>query len=384
MNSKERVIRAIKGEVVDEIPLGFYAVDSDTVEKVIGHETYVRDKVGRRLAFWEGRRDEVVESYKKDTVEFFEKIDCVDILTLKEAAFVPPEDYEPKSPQEIDDGVWKDDAGRIYKKSEISNEIICVEDPTEKSFKDYSPDDFPVPEEEGLTPPDPSIFEASDYLIEEFTDEKYIAGKSGGLAAFPLIGGMKTGLMLYGAKPEVIRSANHCAVKKKNYLDQYYIRPGQDGVLFEQDMAGTDGPFISPKKFEKNCLPYLKERVRNVKGFDQQVLLHNCGDNRPLMEMFINAGVQAYQSLQPNAGMNLKHLQDKYGSDMTFWGGVDVELLIEGSMKQVREEVRNALVEGAKKPGFILGPSHSIAYGTNYDNFMAMIDEYQKMAGKAV
>jgi hypothetical protein len=31
---------------------------------------------------------------------------------------------------------------------------------------------------------------------------------------------------------------------------------------------------------------------------------------------------------------------------------------------------------GAPGSGFILGPSHSIAYGTKYDNFMAMLDEY--------
>jgi hypothetical protein len=33
------------------------------------------------------------------------------------------------------------------------------------------------------------------------------------------------------------------------------------------------------------------------------------------------------------------------------------------------------------KPGgrFILGASHSIAVGTKYDNFMAMLDEYTKL-----
>ena len=32
------------------------------------------------------------------------------------------------------------------------------------------------------------------------------------------------------------------------------------------------------------------------------------------------------------------------------------------------------------KPGgrFILGSSHSIAVGSNYDNFLAMLDEYEK------
>jgi hypothetical protein len=39
MNSKERVRAAIAKKPVDEIPLGFYAVDYDIVEKVIGRKT---------------------------------------------------------------------------------------------------------------------------------------------------------------------------------------------------------------------------------------------------------------------------------------------------------------------------------------------------------
>ncbi len=32
--------------------------------------------------------------------------------------------------------------------------------------------------------------------------------------------------------------------------------------------------------------------------------------------------------------------------------------------------------------GFILGPSHSIAYGTKYENFMALLDEFVKLRDK--
>ena len=38
-------------------------IDFDTVEKIIGHETYLRAKARSRIAFWEGRHDEVAQSY---------------------------------------------------------------------------------------------------------------------------------------------------------------------------------------------------------------------------------------------------------------------------------------------------------------------------------
>ena len=74
MNGKERVIAAIEKKEVDRIPLGFYAVDYDTIEKVLGRKTYVRNKIEIQIALWEGRRDEVAESLKKDTVDFYNKI----------------------------------------------------------------------------------------------------------------------------------------------------------------------------------------------------------------------------------------------------------------------------------------------------------------------
>ena len=83
MTGKECVRRAIDRQPAPYVPLGFYVVDYDTVEAVIGRETYVRNKIKCQLAFWDGRRDEVVDSLKRDTVEFFQKIDCCDLITFK-------------------------------------------------------------------------------------------------------------------------------------------------------------------------------------------------------------------------------------------------------------------------------------------------------------
>ena len=381
MISKERVKRLIEKKDIDKIPLGFYVVDYEIIEKVIGRPTYVRNKVKTQIALWEGRRDEVVESYKKDTVEFYKKIDCVDILTFKEASILPPSNYQPQVVKKIDENTYKDEKGKIYRTSKETNEISCIYNPDDKIDIDkYTPDMFKFFESE-LKEPDQTIFQAPDYLIENFKDEKFILGSSGGITAFTIIGGMETGLMLYALKPEVIMAANKKSVKIQNFLDKFYIRKGQDGVLLEQDMAGTKGPFISPEIFKKCCFPFLKERVENIKKYLLFVFLHNCGNNIPLMDMFIEAGIDVYQSLQTNAGMDIEFLTKKYGDRIIFWGGISTEILIIGTMEDVRKNVRELIEKFKKKKlRFIIGPSHSIAYGVKYDNFMAMIEEYEKNA----
>lgn len=81
MNKKERVRNAIARKPVDYTPIGLYAVDKHIVARVLGRETYVRNRIQFQKALWDGRRDEAVEGWKKDLVEFYQKIDCVDIVT---------------------------------------------------------------------------------------------------------------------------------------------------------------------------------------------------------------------------------------------------------------------------------------------------------------
>ncbi|HSM24428.1 MAG TPA: uroporphyrinogen decarboxylase family protein, partial [Anaerolineaceae bacterium] len=124
------------------------------------------------------------------------------------------------------------------------------------------------------------------------------------------------------------------------------------------------------------------ERVAQMKKREMQVLLHNCGNNRILMDQLIEAGIQCYQSIQSNAGMDIGELKAEFGSKLAFWGGMPVELLIMGTPEEVRKAVRKTLEIAAPGGGFIFGPSHSIAYGTKYENFMAMLEEFDSLRDK--
>ena len=380
MNSKERVKAAIAKQPTDRVPLGFYLVDHDTISKVIGRHTYLRNRVAQKLAYWEGRRDEVVESMKADISDFYKKIDCADLLTFKEGGFegaaVPPKGFKPeKPPRKIDDNTYEETDGRIWKFSPDANDVALIPNfKISNELKEYSIDEF-----SDLTPPpvpDDSCFEYADYLIKTFGNDRYIAGFSAGLTAVSLIGGTENGLMTLALQPDVVEAFNKRQVFRQNILDDYYIRKGIDGVLAEHDMAGTNGPLISPRMFKELCFPYYRERVQHIKKYVPQVILHNCGNNLPIMDMLVDGGIDAYESIQTTSAMSIKTLLNGYGNRLCVWGAVALESLIDGTPDDARREVRRCFEEAKDAPGFILGPSHSIAFGTKYDNFMAMLDEY--------
>ncbi len=379
MTSQERVQAAIARQPVDRVPMGFYAVDCDTIQRVIGRPTLVRNKVETQIALWEGRRDELVESIKKDTVEFYRKIDCADIILPKEASILPPKDQEVDPPKRIAPDRWEDRHGRIYQAAWEANEIQCIHAPPALE-RTYRVEDFDKPVK--VEPPDPSVFEAVDYVQQELGGERYVAGRTGGITALTLLGGMENGLVMYALQPEVVLAASRHRTAAQNAQDEFVVRGDPPGVLMEQDMAGSNGPLVSPDMFREMCLPFMKKRVKNVKARVPQVIFHNCGRTIPLMEMFIETGIDCYQSLQTTAGMEVGYLKEEYGDRLCFWGGVPVEDLIMGTPQDVRKAVRTAMERGAAGGGFILGPSHSIAFNTKYENFMAMLDEFDRLRDK--
>ena len=376
MNSKERVQAAIARKPVDQVPLGLYVVDHDLVSKVLGRKTYVRNKVEMKIALWQGRREEVVESLKKDTVEFYQKINCVDLILPKEARLVPPKDYDPDPPKKIGEDLWKAKDGTVYRACYESNEMAIVSQP-QMDPEAYTLKEFEEPLE--LKEPDPSAFEVIDYVYEHLGESRYMCALSGGLSVMTLLGGMEQGLLMYGMAPDVVRAATRQLCDLHNFLDPFHIRHGAPGILMEQDMAGTSGPMLSPQMMRECCLPFLRERIQHAKQFAPQVILHCCGNSLPIMDQFVEAGVDCYQSLQTTAGMDLRTLKARFGNQLCFWGGVAVEVLISGTPDDVRKEVRCAMESGAPGGGFILGPSHSVAFNTSYDNFVAMLDEYDRL-----
>ena len=378
MNSRERVIAALRHQSVDRVPYGEFSVDSDTIAKVLGHETFVRNKAGSQIALWEGRRDEVAQSWREDYIAFYRKMDCFDILNVSAlaAGLLPPKDYTPDPPRKIDSETWEDRQGRVYKYSGATRDITMVHDP-ETWTRQFTVEQFekaPLP-----TAPDESVYEVVNALIAEFRGKRFLCGHSGGEAGWQLVGGMERGLMMFVDQPEVVKAAIACELRAGEVRDTWALRDGQDGVLWGADFAYKAGPMISPRMWHEFCFPAYKARVEQMHGQGQFVLKHACGNNLPLLDDFVAAGFDAYQSLQASAGVLLAELKPQVGDRLCLWGGMPLEILQSGTTAEVRAATRQAMEVGPPGSGFIFGTSHSVAVGTPYDNFMAMIDEFEKL-----
>lgn len=386
MNSNKRVTKVFAGEIPDRVPIGEFAIDFDTVEKIIGRPTYLRAKAKSKIAFWENRHEEVIESYIKDHIELHEKLGF-DIINFPMATWAIPLPSDIPPPKKIDDNTWEDSDGRIFKFSDITHDVVCVKDPLAEQtlytmdheilaqVEDVEIGDLPA-EPPGL---DPRSWDILNAVIGHFSGRKFIIGPSGGEIGIVLEGGMEHGMMALITKKDFIEKSVDYLVKKQNKLDEKMIHPQSDAVIWGADFAYNMGGFISPKMFRDMFFAANKARVDNIKKkYGKHVVKHCCGNVNEFLDLFVELGYDCYQSIQQSGGMDLADVKRRIGQKMVLWGGVPVELIIDGSMDDVRREIKAAMDNAKDQGRFILGTTHTIAVGSNYDNFMAMIDEYWK------
>lgn len=376
MTGKERVLATLAGEEPDRVPIGEFAIDFDTVEKIIGHETYLRAKAKSQIAFWEGRHDEVADSYLRDHIELHRKLD-LDIVTFPMATWEIPAERDGPPPRRLDDLTWEDCQGRIYRYSPVTADITCIRDPVLERTK-FRPEDFAAP----LPVPirDERSWQVLEGVIHEFKAEKFICGPSGGEIGIVFLGGLERGCLELAENVEAVKAATHQLVAQQMAADKIFIHPDSDAVLWGADFAHKGGPFISPQLFRELFLEPNKARVQQIhQVFGKKVMKHCCGNVHLLLDAFLEIGYDAYQSIQPSAGMDICQLKQSVGRTLTLWGGVAVEHLVSGTAEDVRKDVRRAMACAKQGGRFILGSSHSIAVGTRYDNFMAMLDEYHRL-----
>ncbi|HOW86760.1 MAG TPA: uroporphyrinogen decarboxylase family protein [Candidatus Aminicenantes bacterium] len=376
MTSKERVTAVLEGRIPDRVPYAEFAVDFDTVERLLGHETFLRAKARSQIAFWAGRHDEVAQSWREDHIALHKKLP-LDIVTFPMATWELPPPDAPPPPRRIDAVTWEDREGRIFRLSEATQDITCVHDPVRDArvftAAEFEREPEPVRRDE-------RSWAILDAVVRELKDEKFIAGPSGGSVGIVLLGGLERGLFELAANPEAVRAATRQLVRRENAADEALIHPDADAVLWADDLGFKTGPLIGPAMFRDFFLEANRERVGRIKGrYGLKVLQHCCGNINLLLDQFVGIGYDAYQSIQPTAGMDLGRLKREYGGRITLWGGVAVENLVAGSPEDVRADVRRAMA--CAKPGgrFILGSSHSVAVGAKYDNFMALLDEHAEL-----
>jgi uroporphyrinogen-III decarboxylase len=137
--------------------------------------------------------------------------------------------------------------------------------------------------------------------------------------------------------------------------------------------AAASASVISPKHFERFCLPAYRAFCAHFRPRGVLMYIHVCGDSRPILEMLADTGVHAVEPLDPMGGVSVADAKARIGGRVALMGGVSTNVLARGTPAEVRAEAERVCREGGPQ-GYILAAGDMVPPVTPLANLRAMID----------
>ncbi len=154
-------------------------------------------------------------------------------------------------------------------------------------------------------------------------------------------------------------------------LKGLYSRIHIDQLSIHEDMAGKTAPLIGPDTVREFLLPYYKASWEIAADSGTELFCQDSdGNMNPLIDTFIEGGVNVFYPCEPGGDMDIVRLREKYGHAISFRGGIDKHVL-----RRTKEEIK-AEVDYKMQPkmtsegGTVFGLDHRIPDGTPLDNYI--------------
>lgn len=149
-------------------------------------------------------------------------------------------------------------------------------------------------------------------------------------------------------------------------------------ALESDDMGGQNDMLFSPRSYRQLVKPRHAKLYSFIKAQSRaKVFLNSCGAIRKILPDLIEAGVEILNPVQVSAaGMDSAELKRHFGKDLSFWGGgVDTQhILGDGTIPEIRAEVRRRIDELAPGGGFVFATVHAIPRNVPPENVLEVWD----------
>lgn len=151
------------------------------------------------------------------------------------------------------------------------------------------------------------------------------------------------------------------------------MEKGCGGILFADDLAGQNGPLISPEFLRENYFPLVSRLIQAFRqdGFKGPVLFHSDGDIRVFLDDLYEAGFNGLQCLQPCCHMEPQLFNHPKYDDWYFWGNYQFETATQmKDLSGIKGEIPK-LLEAWQGKKYIFGSSGGLYKGIPAENVKA-------------
>ena len=162
-------------------------------------------------------------------------------------------------------------------------------------------------------------------------------------------------------------------LKVVDIVAQYPI----DCIFFGDDWGQQKGLIMGPDYWRRFIKPRIVRMYAHVKAKGLQVAQHSCGDINEVFPDLIEAGLDIYNTFQPEV-YDIAEMKRLYGKKVTFYGGVSTQqLLPNASPEEVKAAMRHLMEVLGPDGGYVVAPTHSIPDDVPIANILAFLEVVQ-------
>ncbi len=276
-------------------------------------------------------------------------------------------------PVPVEGDITANEFGMQMKPTDLYVEVVDCPLKEAQAVEDIERYDFPDPYARGR-------FDIAKKEIEKYGSDYFIIGDCE-LSIFELawhLTGMEKYMIAMAMQEEWIEKLNDKVEYWTTHLALQQVKLGVDAVWFGEDLGSQTSTLISPDMWRQSFKPrYIRMfDLLKKENPDLILIMHSDGAVAPMLDDFIEIGVDVYNPVQPNVpGSDPKELKEKYGDSLSFFGGIDQqELLPGGDVDAICKEIRYRCEVLGENGGFLLAPAHIIQADVTPETVKVMID----------
>jgi len=151
-----------------------------------------------------------------------------------------------------------------------------------------------------------------------------------------------------------------------------------DAAFLSGDLGYRKAPFFSPRTYQQIFKPVDRRIFDFFHAQGIPVIMHSCGNVRPLIPDLIDAGLDCLQALEVKAGMDLVELKREYGRDLAFMGGIDVRAMSDPDPQVIEREIATKIPAARAGGGYIYHSDHSVPNDVSLAQYRRVLELVKK------
>lgn len=173
--------------------------------------------------------------------------------------------------------------------------------------------------------------------------------------------GMENMMAYFYTDPEYAREILHRIMDFQLGIARHYEKAGVEMVELGDDLGTQHSLIISPEIMKEFLVPQYRRLFDFYRERNILIGFHSCGHVEPVLEMFIDLGVDVLNPMQATAN-NLENVIRKTHGKMAISGGISTGLIMDGPVDNIRAEVKRAIGILGKDGGYFCSPDQGMPF----------------------